>query len=99
MVLGNEQAVQLYKCIDGRMETYPDQYGSTISFNSKSLAHTHSNPHFWYKEVTPSTIRHARFFNIAATSNNHFAGILNTQKQDIKQSRYGTKMTISIEEE
>ena len=50
MVLGNEQAVQLYKCIDGRMETYPDQYGSTISFNSKSLAHTHthSNLHFWY---------------------------------------------------
>ena len=28
MVLGNEQAVQLYKGIDGRTETNPDRYGS-----------------------------------------------------------------------
>ena len=89
---------KLYKCIDGRMKTYPDQYGSGISFNSKTLAHTHSNLHFWYKEVTPSTICHTTFPN-ARTCNNHFAVILNIQKQDIKQSRYGTKMTISIEEE
>ena len=90
---------KLYKCIDGRTKTYPDRYGSAISFNSKTLAHTHI-PIFIFGikklHLQLSAIQHSQTLGHVTTI---FAVILNIQIQDIKQSRYDTKMTISLKEE